>query len=326
MKRLISIFIVYFIFGTNVSYAGCKWYKWVVSPVECAGESAARGATPELEKSASRIIDEKVKPLIRDVDTVLKQRVEQLGEMSKELLKDADEKAKNRLQQLNEIVNNANLSIEERLEQADKIVSQLIAEADDKAKQRLNQLDGIIKTSLNEMRDIVDEVNNILQRSVSDASSQLDDLRKKFRQDAVYYFDRTEYIIETVDCKVTGTVDQIKIDIERVGEALVRWLPRWLPWYKVPDCYSKIGITKAPQSFEYATIYDLRKCERLNSLKPSDPVNHIKNVYLDLKTLSAKMMCVQRQAGYQAKLHYTWDWLEFGKQYDFWAARAGSSD
>ena len=248
--------------------------------------------------------------------------------MSEELLKDADEKAKNRLQQLNEIVNNANLSIEERLEQADKIVSQLIAEADDKAKQRLNQLDGIIKTSLNEMRDIVDKVNNILQRSfdradniVSVASSQLDDLRKKFRQDAVDFF-------EKIDCKVSGTIGRVEGKIENIGRELAKLLPSqwWCFTCKVPYCYSKVGITKAPQSFEYSTIYALKRCELLNSLRPDMKVEVIIRAYLDLKTLSAEMMCVQRQAGDQATLHYIGDWLEFGKQYDFWAARAGSSD
>lgn len=320
MKRLISVFIVYFMFGTNVSHAGL-WKD--------AGRDFAKGAAPELEKSVNRIVEEKIKPLIKDVDTVMKERLEQFDKINKELLKDADERAKNRLQQIDGIINNANQSIADRLEQADKIVSQLIAEADEKTKQRLNQIDGIIKTSLKEMREIVVEVNNILQRSfdradnlVSDASSQLDNLRKKFRQDATYFFDRTEYIIETVDCKVTGTVDQIKFDLEQMGKELADLWPKLcVPRCKVPYCYSQLGLTERPQSFEHSMIYDLKKCGLLNSLRPDTPARRIKNAYLDLKTLAAKMMCVQRQAGPQAKLHYTWDWLEFGEQYDFWNAR-----
>jgi len=334
MKKLIGVFIVYFMFGTSVSHAGF-WDNFtesidcLLSPVECAGKNLAIGATPEFEKSAGRIADEKIKPLIRDVDTVMKQRLEQFDKINKELLKDADEKVKNRLLQVDGIINDANQNIADRLEQADKIVSELIVEADEKTKQRLNQIDEIIKTSLKEMREIVVEVNNVLQHAFDHAdnfvllaSSQLDNIRGKFRQDATYFFDRTEYIIETVDCKVTGTILDIKNAFEHERQEWAKLLPsNWcVVNCEIPYCYSKVGITSAPQSFEYATIYDIKKCQLLSSLGPDTKVDRIRNVYLDLKTLSAKMMCVQRQAGYQAKLHYTWDWLEFGERYDFWMA------
>jgi len=176
-----------------------------------------------------------------------------------------------------------------------------------------------------------DTVKKVKTQLIDHTFTKLDDFRKTFRTDVNRFFDRTEYIINMVDCKVAGTLEKFRLDMGTLGKTLAQdikdSLPKWSSLLQkktsqevtpVVRCYQQLGLKKPPEAFQYSTIYDLKKCEVLNTLTPQTPIRQILNVYLDLKALAARMACVQRSAGEQAILHYTWDWLEFGYQYDFW--------
>jgi len=86
-------------------------------------------------------------------------------------------------------------------------------------------------------------------------------------------------------------------------------------------CYKQLGLKAPPETWEYSTVYDLKKCKILNTLTPQTPTKRILNVYVDLKAWAAKMACIQHGAGHHATQHYIWDWLEFGYLYNLWYTR-----
>jgi hypothetical protein len=136
---------------------------------------------------------------------------------------------------------------------------------------------------------------------------------------------------------VEGTLEKLRQDMQSTGKQMAQELKASLPKLSfslikkepkphksVPSelvaCYQQLGLKEPPESFQYSTIYDLKKCKVLRTLTSETPVRQILNVYVELKAQSARMACLQRGAGHHATLHYTWDWLEFGAWYDFWYA------
>jgi len=218
-----------------------------------------------------------------------------------------------------------------------KIKNDLIAYSLERSETFRDQSLAKIKTELidygtDTIQKLTDETVKTLQTELIDRSfTKLENFHKDFRTDVNQFFDRTEYLIDKVDCQAQGTLEKIRLDMETTGKQLAEkideLLPKWwhLNIFSKPAepapalaCYRQLGLKTPPKPFQYSTIYDLKKCEVLNSLTPETPIRQILNVYLDLKALAARMACVQRSAGEQAILHYTWDWLEFGHQYDLW--------
>lgn len=259
----------------------------------------AEGVREEFEKAMNSLFDDKIAPLLKDIDLVMKNR----------------------------------------LEQADNIAEARLTQFDNTVKARLEQIDQVIQTAFDRFEKTTDRTIAQIKTDIIDhATAQLDHLRRNFRADVDHFFDRTEYLINTVDCKVEGMVEKIRMDMQTTGKELAQELKASLPSLpsfslfslirrkqpseSIPSelvvCYQELGLTAPPESFEYSTIYELKKCKVLKTLTPATPIRRILNVYLDLKAWAARMACVQRGAGHHATLHYTWDWLEFGHRYDIW--------
>jgi len=246
--------------------------------LESAGESMTTGARQEFKKAMNHLFDTKIAPLLKDVDLVMQ----------------FNDTAKSRLNQVDELI-----------KAVDKVIS---------------HIDKIVSGASERFKPATDKtIDRIREDVITDSVTQLDNLRHNFRKDVDHFFNQTEYIINAIDCKVEGQIEQLDVKMQTFRKDVAALLPsRWFFWRKPHYCYKIMNIKHAPKRSEYASIYELKKCELLMSLKPETPIKRVQSVYLDLKTLAATMMCVQYHAGEYAKPDYTWDWLEFGGQYDFW--------
>jgi ElaB/YqjD/DUF883 family membrane-anchored ribosome-binding protein len=291
------------------------------------GKQFAEGVRGEFDKAMDRLFDEKIDPLVADIDKLLKARLNAVDKM-----------AKDRLAQLDKI-------IADRLKQVDKLIQNTFDQFNTVAKETIGKLKtDLIDNAFTQFNEAIEKTKTDL---IDNTFTQIDDLRKNLRMEVDHFFDRTEYLINTVDCKVEGMVEKIRMDIEKTGEILAQQLKTELSSLGIKmegslltgfsgevfikpesdstlaakpltQCYQELGLMAPPKPWEYSTIYDLEKCNVLKTLTPNTPMKRILNVYLDLKAYAARMACVQRGAGHHATLHYTWDWLAFGYWYDFW--------
>ncbi|MDM8564079.1 hypothetical protein QUF74_00325 [Candidatus Halobeggiatoa sp. HSG11] len=184
---------------------------------------------------------------------------------------------------------------------------------------------------------------------------RLDDLRKDFRLKIANFLDDSKYFSELITCKIETTFAPITQNKKLVNKnfsaktapfnleisSIAVGGPAPVPIASATGnvtiednknerssnldsvaepifCYQQLGLKSPPETWEYSTIYDLKKCKVLNSLTPQTPIKQILNVYVDLKAWAANMVCIQRGAGYHATQHYVWDWLEFGYLYNLW--------
>ena len=309
--------------------------------LEGMGQQLGEGLRKEFEKAMDRLFDKKIKPLVADIDKFLKARLDQTDKM-----------AKARIKQIDDLIQ---ATFKRFQAAADKTIAKVKTNIIGYAFDRFNNASGKLIAKIK--ADIIDHAastfKKVTDETVTKIKADLDDLRRNFRADVDHFFYRTEYLINTVDCKVAGTLEKIRNNFETIGKKLVKQLKEERQQFKdlslevnikgtlmsgysgdvsiksdprspvkkpLSQCYQGLGLTKPPESWEYSSIYDLYKCDTLKTLSQQTPIRRILNVYLDLKAQAARMACVQRGAGHHATLHYTWDWLEFGYWYDFWYA------
>jgi hypothetical protein len=242
-------------------------------------ESMTLGARQEFATAMNHLFDTKIAPLLKDVDLVM-----QFNQTAKQ----------SRLNQVNELI---------------KVVDKVVSHINQIVQGAIQKFDQANDKTIAKIKDDV----------ITDSATQLDNLRDNFRKDVDNFFYQTENIINPIDCKVESKIEPLYVKMETFRKDVAALIPsRWFFWREPHYCYKIMKIKPEPQSFDYATIYELKKCELLMSLKPETPIKRVQSVYLDLKALAATMMCMQFHAGEYAKRYYTWDWLEFDGQYDFW--------
>ncbi|MDM8557311.1 hypothetical protein [Candidatus Parabeggiatoa sp. HSG14] len=259
------------------------------------GQKFGEGIRQEFDIAMDSLFKDKIAPLVADIDKLLKARIGQTDKMIEARLKQIDALIQNTFDRFQEAANNT----------IDKIKTDIVDNA-------FNQYSKAIEKT---RKEIVDNTFKKIKK-----------LRQNFRNDVDHFFDRSEYLINLVDC----TEEKFRIDTEnlttKIADELEKRCPKMIcGWSKASTkestpkiCYQELGLKKPPKSWEYSTLYDLNKCDVLRSLTPMEtPVKRILNVYIDLQAFAARMACIQR-ASRQARLHYRWDWLEFGYQYDFW--------
>jgi len=272
------------------------------------GQKIGAGLRKEFEATMDKLFAEKIRPLLREIDMVLANRLEQ-----------ADKIAENRLKQLDGI-------IEARLKQVDALIQSTFDQFRVTVDYTITKVrTDLIDYTFSKASEWRDETIAKIRKDLLDHSfAELEKLRQAFRNDVEHVFDRTEYLVKLVDC----TEEKVRIDMEntkKIADELLKKCPPLIcgesktsAKESTPEiCYEELNLKKPPQSWEYSTLYDLNKCDALRSLTPQSPVRRILNVYLDLQAFAARMACIQRGAP-QAKQHYMQDLEEFGKQYDFW--------
>jgi len=219
-------------------------------------------------------------------------------------------------------------------------------------KHSLAKVDQVILTTFHQYTESKQQLNK-------HSYFQLDDIHHKFRQNISRFLDESKYFSERVNCTIEATVAPISQNRQLITKKIpakiapfsleVTSITTGGPLLPIPlasaqgniviesrpdenatnfdsvaeplFCYQQLGLETPPETWEYSTIYDLKKCSILNTLTPQTPLKRILNVYLDLKAWAAKMACVQYGAGRHATQHYIWDWLEFGYLYNLWYIR-----
>jgi DNA anti-recombination protein RmuC len=365
------------------------------------GQQFAEGVRKEFDAAMDSLFSQKIEPLVKDINKLLKARIAQTDKMVENRLKQIDELIQNTFARFQAVANQTIDKIKTDIidhtkaatdDTIDKIKTDLIDHTKTATDDTIDKIktdiiehtkaatdDTIdkIKTDLIDhtkaatddtidkiKTDLIDhtkaatddsiaqiktdlinnafaQFNQAVEKTKSDlidnTFTQLDELRKNFHTDVNLFFDRTEYIINTVDCKVEGTLEKLRQDMQSTGKEIAKELKASLPKLsfsftktvskphqsvssKLVACYQQLGLKEPPEPFQYSTIYDIKKCKVLRTLTLETPLRQILNVYVDLKAQAARMACLQRGAGHHATLHYTWDWLEFGYWYDFWDA------
>lgn len=217
----------------------------------------------------------------------------------------------------------------------------------------LARVDQLILNTFQQYNQVANDLNQ-KTKFTKNLSIQLDSLRQQFRQEISHFLDEYQYFRKRVNCTVEATLAPITqnrllknsefsakiapFSLEITSMATGTPLPiasakgNFVIESKKDEdathfksiaepifCYQQLGLKAPPETWEYSTIYDLKKCKILNTLTPKTPIKRILNVYVDLKAWAAKMACIQQGAGYHATHHYIWDWLEFGYLYNLWS-------
>ncbi len=262
-----------------------------------------------IDRTKSHLVDPSLKTLFEGLQQTINQTQQQIIDRGLDKTRDVSTQL---MVDINDTIDNIKLKILKEAAQEGQdflktVQQKIIIEAEQKISGLLTQL----------QKEIILET-----------SQQVDTLRARFREDVDHYFDRTEYLINLVNCHVVGNLAQIRLNISQLSDSFSKEVRGWLPWEKKRErpiaiqlCYAQLELTEEPKHFEYATIYEVHKCHLLNQIKPTTPIIRVKAIYLDLQNYAAQMRCLQRGAPNSANRHYTWDWIEFANQYHSWASR-----
>jgi 2C-methyl-D-erythritol 2,4-cyclodiphosphate synthase len=321
--------------------------------LESMGHQLGEGLRKQFEAAMAALFNEQIEPLVADIEKLLKARLEQADIIAKDRLAQLDKMIMDRLNQADSLIQ---ASFERFKAAADETIAKVKTaiigyafERFDKAREESIAKADIIVHAANTFKKVTDETMAKLKAALIDHTfTPFDELRRNFRADVEHFFDRTEYFIKTVDCKVEGTLEKLRQDMQHIGKEFAQQLKAELsslelkmtgslrsgfsggvltepesdstPSVKpLTQCYQELGLMVPPKPWEYSSIYDLQKCEVLKTITDNTPLRRILNIYVDLQALAARMACLQRGSN-KATLHYTWDWLEFGYWYDFWYA------
>jgi len=200
-----------------------------------------------------------------------------------------------------------NNKIEPLLDEIDEIIQNRIEHADKIIKKRLHQTETIIKNSMLEIRKGISDFDNVLQKT----SININKLRISFKKDVNDIFDRLD---KTIDCRVEAVAEKIISDVENIKKSFIPVFP----FFK-HECYKILDIKEVPERWEYATIYKLQKCKKMNELDNNSSIDTILRAYIDLRALCSRVGCIQRLAGDPATEYFNKEYLELGRKYYIWS-------
>jgi len=284
------------------------------------GQQIAAGIRQEFEGAMDKLFADKIKPLLEDIDLILKTRIDQVDSLIDVLIQKTFEQFQTVADQTIAKIRTdiIEYTFNRFATERDKTIAQIRAEVIDYTAATIN------KTTA----EIVAKVKAEL---IDHTFAQLDQLRQDFRIDVNHFFDRAENLIVLLDCteeKIRLDLESARKDLDKLGEKYLKEIKFLIQLYKGKfltqpttstatknNCYQQLGVTEeALEGFEYSTIYDIRTCKLLNTLTPKTPIRRVQNVYLDLGMFAKRVACIQ-----QNPTHFMWDWLAFESRYQFWS-------
>ncbi|MDM8561232.1 hypothetical protein [Candidatus Parabeggiatoa sp. HSG14] len=310
------------------------------------GQKIGAGLRKEFEATMDKLFDEKIRPLLKDIDMVLENRLEQ-----------ADKIAEARLNQLDSI-------IEDKVKKIDALIQgtfdQFRVTVNDTIKKVRNDLIDYAFTQATEWRDesiekvrtdVIDYATHAFAKTTDDAIAKirseliehtfnkLEKLRQDFSADMVNFFKGARELIVRLECAEEKTrldIETAVRQLDKLGDKYVKEVKNLNPknlltWGKsttpptssktstVEDCYKKAGVDlnniESVEGFEYLTKYKIKKCKVLSTLHSNTPVERIASVYWDLYKFAQRIACFQENTE-----DFAWDLLEFKDEYQFWNA------
>jgi hypothetical protein len=281
------------------------------------GQISPGETVPEFEAAMDKLFDDKIKPLLNDIDLILKTRIEHVDTLIDDKLKQIDVLIQQTVDRFQTAADETIAKVKTDLIdyafnrfdiERDKTIAQIRSEVIDYAAITVTQT----------TTEIVAKVKAEL---IKQTFVQLEQLRHDFRRDVNQFFDRAENLLTLLDC----TEEKTRIDMENLIKTLGKEVAARCPPMlcgsssKVADnptllaCYKKLHLKKPPKSWQYSMIYRLEKCEVLSDLTPDTPVENIAAVYLDLHNWAKRIACIQRSP------FTMWDSLEFKSRHQYWS-------
>jgi hypothetical protein len=282
------------------------------------GQQIGVGIRQEFEAAMDKLFDDKIKPILKDIDLILETRIDQVDTLINEKLKRIDGLIQETVVRFQTAADNTIAKVKSDLidyafnrfqSERNKTIAQIRAEVIDYATDTVN------KTT--------DEIVAKVKGEVIDHTfAQLDQLRHDFRQEVNQFFERAENLLTLLDCTEEKTRIDMENFIKRLGKELAARCPPMLcgPSSKADDdptlvaCYEQLHLKKPPKSWQYTMIYRLEKCEVLSGLTADTPIENIAAIYLDLHNWAKRIACIQRSP------KAMWDSLEFKSRYHYWSA------
>ncbi len=308
------------------------------------GQQVGAGIRTEFEAAMDKLFDDKIKPLLTDIDNLLKTRSDQADNATEARLKQLDKLVDDNLKKVDVLIQH---TVDRFQAAADETIAKVridiidyardifVTERDKTVAQiRAEVIDYAAATVKKTTDDIVAKVKAEL---IDHTFAQIDQLRYQFRQDVEHFFNRAENLIVLLDCteeNIRFDLDRTRDKLDKLGEKYLKELKALTPQAQMSklfspsgqpstkpttstatddSCYQQLGVT-ALEGFEYSTIYDLKKCKVLNTLTPETPARRVQNVYWDLHMFAKRVGCIQRNPS-----HFMWDWMAFESRYQFWA-------
>ena len=274
------------------------------------GQQVSAGIRQEFEVAMDQLFEEKIKPLLKDIDLILKNRIGQVDNLIDDKLNKIDVLVKNTFDQFQAAAD----------ETIAKIKTDLIEYA-------FNRLDSwrdqtIVKIQTDMIDYTAETFRTISKETIKHTFTEFEQLRSDFRHDVNDFFDRTESLLTMLNC----TEEKTRMDMENFIKTIGKEIEAKCPLYLCPSsnkakddpivlaCYKQLHIKKPPKSWQYIMIYKLEKCEVLSSLTPDTPVENVAAVYLDLHNWAKRVACIQ-----QLSKNVVWDSLEFKSRYEYWS-------
>ncbi len=281
------------------------------------GQQIGAGIRQEFEAAMDKLFDDKIKPLLDDIDLILKTRIEHVNSLIDEKLKQIDVLIQQTVERFQAAADETIAKVKSDL--IDYTFNRFEIERDKTIAQIRSELIDYTATTVTQTTTEI--IAKVKAELIAQTFVQLEQLRHHFRRDVNQFFERAENLLTLLDC----TEEKTRIDMENLIKTLGKELESRCPPIlcgsssKVADdptllaCYKKLHLKKPPKSWQYSMIYRLEKCEVLSDLTPDTPVENIAAVYLDLHNWAKRIACIQRSP------KAMWDSLEFKSRHQYWS-------
>ena len=293
------------------------------------GQQIGAGIRSEFEVAMNKLFDEQIKPLLKDIDNLLEQRINQADNVLETRLNQLDDLIDDKLEKVDILIKDTFDQFQAAADETiAKVQTEIIdyafdrfqAERDETVAQIRAQLIDYAATTVNQTTDEV--VTKVKTELIDKTVTELTQLKNQFRQDVEHFFNRAENLLVLLDCTEEKTRIDMENLIKQLGQEIADNCPPMLCGLSgnaaaedpiISACYKKLHLSQPPKSWQYSMIYRLEKCEVLRRLTPKTPTENVAAVYLDLHNWAKRIACIQRSP------EPMWESLDFKSRYQFWS-------
>ncbi|OQY54741.1 MAG: hypothetical protein DRR08_33675 [Candidatus Parabeggiatoa sp. nov. 2] len=171
------------------------------------GQQVGAGLRQEFEGAMNKLFNQQLKPLLKDIDMLLKGRIEQ-----------ADKAAEARINQLDELIDNKLTTLKGQIEQADKAAEARLNQLDELIDNKLTTLKGQIEQADKAAEARLNQLNKLIDNKLTKVDALIQDTFAQFRQTADETIakvkqDIIDYAVERFKTSRDETVAQIRAEV-----------------------------------------------------------------------------------------------------------------
>jgi hypothetical protein len=320
------------------------------------GQEIGAGLRKEFEATMDKLFAEKIRPLLREVDMVLANRLEQADKIAENRLKQLDGIIEARLKQVDALIQSTfdqfrvtvNDTITKvRTDLIDYTFSQASEWRDDTIQKVRTDVVDYITTAFKKTTD--ETVAKIRKDLLDHSFAELEKLRQAFSGDVVYFFKEAKELIVRLECAEEKTridVNMAISQLNQLGKEYIQEIKNFKPTLEIknfkptlsfgksktpstpstpsiPDnvkyCYEKAGIDiNNIESIQGFEYLTIYEIKKCKALSTLDQDTPIKRISNVYWDL---YMFAQRVACFQDNPeHFVWDLLKLKYEYEYWNA------